>query len=464
MKRYQQQWFVTLGVFTLLFASTIACGAPLAPAPPAEPPQVTEEPSKKPAVFEIESLTISPSGIMVGDSAIVTATVRNVGDIAGSYTASLLLDGQELESRDVLVPPRQSRSVRFDVTKTVAGSYELTVADSSAVLTVYDWHPYLIQYDEGEPLNWLSMIYTSGEWGLITHFTPPTKPYVIKNIVMCAQAVVKDHAEWESRYFTVRIWDKDKNRQLWTEDFSWRLFQGFANWQDLKVPDIRVEDDFHVEVLTRSDPPPASNYLGLYYWKAKGEGRSGYSHKGMLVEDPREKMQNLNWAIRIKGEGAPTLLAYDDGKADAMYWTPTKSYLVHFSLTAPAFELQRITIYGIAEVEGCEGRNFTVKVWHKSSGRQLWAQDFPWKLFAGGKWVELPVPDIVCPSDFCIELTTNSSEACRLYIGHDSSVPNRHSYMSIDGKIIPWQPWVYKDIEYTREKVNWMIRAGGRYR
>ena len=460
-----------IGLVLLLANPIVACGPDpsTVETPPSEPSPPSEQPAKKPAEFEVGSLTITPSGVMVGDSATVTTTVKNTGDVTGTYTAILAIEGEEADRKDVSVEPGDSEEVSFEVTKTSAGSYELTIGDSSAIMTVYDWRPYTIQYDKGEVIGWGWGTYVSGEGGQIVHFTPLAKPFRIQKIRISGHAKVEDFADWDKKQFTVRIWNKDKTQQLWSEEFPWRLFMGMGGWRDIDVRDILVNDDFHVEVVTHSDESPAKNLIAIHYEESEGETRSGISYMGLIREASSFFGEDKIWFIRAEGEGAPCLLSYDDGEAEAFAWSSEiQSGLVHFSPTSAAFELQKIMIYGLVmtkEPKVCEGRNFTVKVWDKATGKQLWEQNFPWKLFSGApKWVEVEVPKVKCTGDFYVELTTNSTDVCRIYVGHDSSVPNRHSDMSTNGKVISWRPWTFEGIEYTREKANWMVRVEGIYK
>ena len=453
------------GICILLASFLIACVPACTPTPTTQPPPPVQ-PLERPAEFQVSSLTVKPSGIMVGDSATITATVTNTGDMSGTYTAILSIDGQEVDREHVSIEPSNSEEVTFQLTRTTAGSYELAVGESNAVLTVYDWNPYTIKYDKG--VASLVIMYGGKETGHIVHFTPPAKPFKIQRIQMCMELKVQEQEELTKRQVTVRIWNSDKSKQLWTHDFLWHEFRfSHGNWTDIKVPAIRADNDFHVEIVTHSDTGDyANNYIGMAYEKCEGETRSNWSVNGLIVAT-KGKYSGLTWLVRVAGESAPFSLAYDNGKTDAFMWTTDKSHLVHFSPTSTGFKLQKILIYGNAltkEANSWQDRNFTVKVWDKVTGSQLWGEDFPWQLFSGiEKWVEIQVPNVICTNDFDIELTTNSTDACRLGIGYDSSVPNKHSYMSIDGKVTPWQPWTYQGVEYTIEKANWMIRAEGTY-
>lgn len=331
-----QQWKLYLiivpSLVFLLFATVAACS---------QPPATTENQpaSQKPAEFEVGPITFEPFTVMVGDLFTATATVKNVGDIAGTYTATLSIDGQEVDSKAIPVDPGGSQQTSFQVSKTIAGKYQIAIGNSSTVLTVYNWNSYTIQYDgaDGSTVG----AYVDGEQGHIINFSPPNRAFKIQKIRIFGTTKIKTTSELDN-HITVRIWDKDGNNQLWSQDFPWRLFLG-ESWQEIKVPDVRVNDDFLVEVVTHStaqgDPigfasmtgiipipseeigniilapvgdvqsavligcnyPPS--YIDLPSYHA--ETRSGYSSMGKLIDPGQGRLKGIQWLIRVEGEGAP---------------------------------------------------------------------------------------------------------------------------------------------------------------
>ncbi|MCJ7515249.1 MAG: hypothetical protein MUO89_04655 [Dehalococcoidia bacterium] len=325
-------------LFFLLFATMASCTQP--------PATVIEQPaSQRPAEFEVGPITFEPPVVMVGDTVTVAATVNNKGDLAGIYTAVLLVDGQETGKKDIPINPGSSQEVNFQLSKTAAGSYNLAIGDSSTVLTANNWSPYTIQYDESDGV--LVCIYVSGENGHIVRFTPPNKAFKIQKIRVLGSVKILNTSEFDKNHVTVRIWDKEGNNQLWSKDVPWRLFMGPAIWREIKVPDVRVNDDFYVEVVTHSNPSsykpgteirsPGGDPIGFVDLQAGGpmagapipggtgsvvvigfdypqsyidapskhaETRSGYSYMGKLIDPGQGRLQGINWLIRVDGEGA----------------------------------------------------------------------------------------------------------------------------------------------------------------
>lgn len=305
MKRNTWYWILLSGLSILLVSTVAACVSAPSSAPTAQPPP-TEQPEKKPAQLEIGTLTVKPSTVMVGDSATVTATVINSGDIAGTYEASLMIDGEEIDRKVAWVDSGVPKEVSFKVTKENAGSYELMVGNLITKLTVCDWTPQTIQYDTGayNAGMWGTCIWAQG-WGHIVHFTPLAPPFKIQKISISAFTQVNNFPDLSKRMFTVRIWNENSTQQLWSDDFPWSLFIG-GGWKEIDVPNIIADGDFHVEVVTNSDAPPSQNRMHINYEESKGELRSGASYMGRVSSIGEYAVKDKRWFIMVKGEGPPT--------------------------------------------------------------------------------------------------------------------------------------------------------------
>jgi hypothetical protein len=314
----------------LLFAAMAACS---------QPSTNIEKPSagQKPAEFEVGPITIEPPGVMVGDTVTVTATVSNIGGTAGTHIAALSVDGQEVNTKAISVDPGSSQQVSFQLSQTTAGNYQLAIGTSTTALIVYNWTPYTIQYDhsDGVPV----CIYVSGDNGHIVRFTPD-KEFRIRSIKILGTASVLNTSEFDENHITVRIWDKDGSNQLWSQDFPWRLFMGPAIWRQIEVPEVRVNDDFYVELVTHSNPAGYTSdgtiayggnpvefvqlstlggmpraplnivAIGFDYPQSYISSpsshpitRSGYSYMGKLIDPGQERLEGINWLIRVEGEG-----------------------------------------------------------------------------------------------------------------------------------------------------------------
>jgi hypothetical protein len=328
MNKHNWHLFLVAGLILMLLSiSVVACG-PQAQVPgtggssPSQADVPTSQIPKDYADFEVGPLTITRSGVSVGEMATVSATVTNTGGVGGIYKAVLLIDGKEADKKDVSVEPKGTAIVSFQVSRSAAGSYKVEIGKSAAILSVYGW-PYKIQYDAGsaygEPLS------VAGDLGHIVHFSPPATPFRIQKIELYTSTVVANDSDWTDKYATVRIWDSEGNRQLWSTDVNWRTFwnETTSFWREIEVPNVSVNGDFYVEIVTHSyqfgdeiityhSGPEVSPAVFVGRDKPKpyvdegvssDETRSGVSNMGKLVEVP-VKYQGFNWLIRVEGDGS----------------------------------------------------------------------------------------------------------------------------------------------------------------
>lgn len=329
-----KHWKIYSTVLAIIFiAALVACSAPASvKTPPA---------GQKPAEFEVGPITYSPAVVTVGDSVILTTTISNTGEMAGTYAAVLLVNGQEAGRQDIPVSPGNSQAVTFQVSETAAGNYSLSIGNSSTVLTVHNWVPYTIQYDNSNGA--VAGGYVDGEYGHLVQFSPPNKAFRVQKIMIVATTRIATSSELNNTV-TFRIWDKDANNLLWSQDFPWSLFLN-GDWQEIQVPDIRVNDDFRVEVVTHSYVPgyafgfvpltpvipPRSLHGWGFFWMTeplidyvrstvlvdfdytqsyidaplnRPVTRSGYSNMGKLIDPGQKRLEGINWLIRVEGVGA----------------------------------------------------------------------------------------------------------------------------------------------------------------
>jgi len=90
----------------------------------------------RPAEFEVGPLIIAPEIATVCKPAFVRAEVTNVGEVEGTYTAVLQVDGVEAETKDVTLAPGEKTTVLFKIIREDEGTYDLAIGDSQKILTV----------------------------------------------------------------------------------------------------------------------------------------------------------------------------------------------------------------------------------------------------------------------------------------------------------------------------------------
>jgi Tol biopolymer transport system component len=114
--------FVTSCLFFLVLATLAACSQPA--------PAVENTPVLKPAEFEVGPITLEPPVLMVGDTVTVAATVKNIGDVTGMYTAVLSVDGLMVDKKEVALAPQQGSIVEFQASELNAGKHTINIGES----------------------------------------------------------------------------------------------------------------------------------------------------------------------------------------------------------------------------------------------------------------------------------------------------------------------------------------------
>jgi len=86
---------------------------------------VTPVSCAKPAEFEVGTLNISPSEAVSGETTTVTVDVTNIGGTEGTYTATLKVDGVEVETREVTVAAGAKETLTWRITEEAPGTHDV---------------------------------------------------------------------------------------------------------------------------------------------------------------------------------------------------------------------------------------------------------------------------------------------------------------------------------------------------
>lgn len=105
-------------------------------------------PPPAPAAFSISELSILPAEVEPNEAVTISVSVANTGDIEGSYTVVLMINGVTEAEESVTIAAGASQSVSFSVTKEDAGSYSVTIDDLSGTFVVTEVTP------PPTPINW----------------------------------------------------------------------------------------------------------------------------------------------------------------------------------------------------------------------------------------------------------------------------------------------------------------------
>ena len=77
-------------------------------------PTSTQAPeSTATAEFEVTSLVLAPTEVVVGEAVSVKADITNVGEAEGTYTATLTVDGKVADTKEIMVGAGATETVSF---------------------------------------------------------------------------------------------------------------------------------------------------------------------------------------------------------------------------------------------------------------------------------------------------------------------------------------------------------------
>ena len=90
----------------------------------------------KPAEFKVISYAIAPNPAKVGGEIEIRIDVQNLGEIEGTYVASLIVDGIVEEKKETTVGGGVTESVPFTISRDSPGTYEIEIGGMKYVIKV----------------------------------------------------------------------------------------------------------------------------------------------------------------------------------------------------------------------------------------------------------------------------------------------------------------------------------------
>lgn len=90
----------------------------------------------QPAAFTINSLSVSPDEVMIGETVDIALSVSNTGGKSGTYTAVLYINDSKEEEKTATITAGSTQDIVFMVTKNKAGSYSVLVEGLSGSFSV----------------------------------------------------------------------------------------------------------------------------------------------------------------------------------------------------------------------------------------------------------------------------------------------------------------------------------------
>lgn len=86
--------------------------------------------------YEVLSLKVTPANIITGEKVTVEAEVQNTNLETDTYNIPLMVNGVADSRKSVTLDPEQTELLRFELTRSHAGVYTISVGDKESTLTV----------------------------------------------------------------------------------------------------------------------------------------------------------------------------------------------------------------------------------------------------------------------------------------------------------------------------------------
>ena len=90
----------------------------------------------KPAEFYIENFTLTPGQVQIGEETTISARIINRGEIAGSYSLTLLVDGESLLEEEIELKGDAAETFTYKFSKEEPGQYAITLNEQRKNLKV----------------------------------------------------------------------------------------------------------------------------------------------------------------------------------------------------------------------------------------------------------------------------------------------------------------------------------------
>jgi hypothetical protein len=93
-----------------------------------------------PPAFTVTNFSVGPERVRQGQPVSVTASVTNMGELAGSHTLILRVKGMAESQRDVTLGPGKMENVEFQIVKETPGFYPVALENWTGKFVVeMDW-------------------------------------------------------------------------------------------------------------------------------------------------------------------------------------------------------------------------------------------------------------------------------------------------------------------------------------
>ena len=244
--------------------------------------------------FQISSLTITPSEVMVGEKVTVSVDVANVGSREGTYQGTLTINGKEVGKKELTVPKGSTETLTFPLSPGVGGRFDVSVGDLKGVLIVKEGLE--LGYDDGRPDAVSGIIIPGVGNGYLVRFSPPVTPFTIDKVKIYGSLYGEIS---QVQKFQVQIWDKDK-KIIYDTTYPYTTFSPAPAWAELKMNGVRVGGEFYVHVCTSSTEKSG---IQIFYDSSVVNEHSDVTKNWETSEEwyPQQPKEQVNWMIRVDG-------------------------------------------------------------------------------------------------------------------------------------------------------------------
>ncbi|UCB42445.1 MAG: hypothetical protein JSV77_08270 [Dehalococcoidales bacterium] len=148
-----------------------------------------------PAAFEVSKLSITPGQVETGQVVTIAVTLSNSGDLSGTYQLELFIVGVVTEVREVTLGGGESTVVYFEVIRSAARSYTVSVGGFTGIFIVEEGE--VIEPPEPEP---------EPEADIVTNELSATAAVIVGETVTI-DVVVANRGEGEGSYEVILLID-----------------------------------------------------------------------------------------------------------------------------------------------------------------------------------------------------------------------------------------------------------------
>jgi hypothetical protein len=277
-----------------------------------------------PAQFELASLVVTPQEIITGESANVTATIKNTGGSEGTYQANLMVNGSKKETKFILVGPGSTEIVNFSLTGDKPSQSNIQVGESNSTLVVKKKSAkkvFELKYDD-DIVDFNNLAYIDG--GYLIDFTPPGTPFTITTVKIYGHVLNRDGNDLTEETIEFQVLDKNL-KMLYSKKYPLAVFPRDSlplahQWKEFTVPDITVQDKFFIHLYSYSKKIneiakgfPSLNIAPWGFLPAMSiSTREMHSAATLMGKDgtitvsewwSRTSLSRYNWMVRVTGTG-----------------------------------------------------------------------------------------------------------------------------------------------------------------